>query len=431
MKIHQLKLVQRKLCAFVDIFRPIFGRSERGHWCGMYLSGLMVDGERKSVSAIASRLVGGNEQALQQFVNQSPWPHEEVQERLVDWISEKFSIRKGVLILDDTTLPKKGKKSVGVAHQYSGRSGGIASCQSIVSWHLASGGQHFPLMAELFLPDTWIQDPQSLDQACVPEGKRKKRKKWEIALELLDRLKKKNLPYKILTMDAGYGISKEFLGKLDERGEKYIAQIPSNQSVWPADVQVFRSVTAGKLWKYDHLKNPAEKPLRIDSLAHKIPAKKWKTVRLQTRERRQVKVYAVRVREVQIRYYYPGREMWLLIEKEQDGNLKYYVSNMPERTSPNKMIQAAHARWNIEQGYQQLKEELGLDHFEGRSWPGLHHHITLTFMAHVFLSSLQVRSQKKMFSLDSFDSKNHQPSFTTPSLSRMPSLDSLSRSDFL
>jgi len=171
MNLKELRTVQKELAAFVEFFRTELGRSERRHWCGMYLSGLMLDGERKSVDPMAQRLEGGDTQAMSQFLNQSPWAFEPVQARLREFFDYRFKLEAedGFLILDDTTFPKKGKHSVGVAHQYCGALGKQANCQTLVSWQFASPQIHFPLSGELYLPESWTLDPRRMKRVGVPE----------------------------------------------------------------------------------------------------------------------------------------------------------------------------------------------------------------------------------------------------------------------
>lgn len=156
----ELKKIQRELSAFIEYFRPELGRLERRHWCVMYMSGLILDGERKSIESMAERLDGGDVQAVRQFVGQSPWPFEPVQAKLRELFVHRFKPRQedSFFILDDTTFPKKGKNSVGVAHQYWGALGKQVNCQTLVSWHFASPKIHLPLSAEIYLPESWTSE---------------------------------------------------------------------------------------------------------------------------------------------------------------------------------------------------------------------------------------------------------------------------------
>jgi len=397
MHLRELRAVQKELSGFVDHFKSELGRSERRHWCGMYLSGLLLDGERKSIEPMAARLNGGDVQSLSQFVNQSPWAFEPVQERLRNLLLERLKPESGFLILDDTAFPKKGIYSVGVSHQYCGALGKQANCQSLVSWQFASPEVHFPLHAELYLPASWTNDPRRMKKAGVPERRTGFQEKWRLALELLDSFRA-DVPHQAILCDAGYGQSKEFLHALDERNESFIASIPSTMSFWPAEIKTHAPVAkTGRPRKFQTVRDSRKKPLQAQKWAKRLIAKPdaWKTIVLPHQRRKKIEVAAIRVREVDNGYHRrPGVERWLLIEKFGAG-FKYYLSNLPAETLPRELAVAAHCRWKIEQGYQQLKEELGLDHFEGRTWQGFHHHVTLCFMAYDFLLLLKQKWSKK------------------------------------
>lgn len=402
MKLNELRSVRNKLGDFVSEFKEFLGRSERIHWCEMYLSGLLLEGERKSIEPMANRLPGGDKQAMQQFVNQSPWEHEELQLHLARYLTKKIKITKAVLVLDDTSLPKKGNNSVGVARQYCGALGKIANCQSIVTWQYAvNGGDHFPIVEELYLPDNWTSDTKRLEQAGVPQKRFKFKKKWEIALDLLSRLDKLNLAYEAIVFDAGYGEIKEFWRKLDAKGKIFVAQIPESHSFWSVDIELNNKQprSGGRRRLYPEVTNKEMKALSAKKWGEQLIGKKrdvWKKVKLPLSSKPHTLVRAIRVKEVITEAYYrPGRELWLLIEKFGNDQYKYYISNASKDTSIKKLTLWAHERWKVEQGYQHLKEELGLDHFEGRSWLGLHHHITLCFMAYAFLLLLKKDRFKK------------------------------------
>lgn len=427
MNFKELKAVQKELVAFVEIFRPELGRSERRHWCGMYLSGLMLDGERKSIEPMAARLEGGDTQAMSQFVNQSPWGFEPTQARIREYLVDRFDPKaeESFLTLDDTTFPKKGKHSVGVAHQYCGAMGKQANCQTLVSWQFASPEVHFPLSGELYLPESWTSDLKRMKNAGVPERRFQFREKWRLALDQLD-LFRDQVPHEGILCDAGYGQSKEFLHALDDRNELFLAQIPSHMSFWAADVPVgFSQKRTGRKTKHETLQDRRRKPKQAKKWKKELESKPelWKTVVIPHQTRKRIEVAAIRVRETDNSYYRrPGKERWLLIEriKTTDGiEYKYHLSSFPLETAIRKLAIAAHVRWKIEQGYQQLKEELGLDHFEGRSWLGFHHHVTLCFMAYAFLQNMKLKLGKKNTLKRSTDSSR------SSSLSQSADSDSL------
>jgi len=269
----------------------------------------------------------------------------------------------------------------------------------VVSWHFAGEDVHFPLVAELYLPKEWTTDPSRMTKAGVPKRRTGFVTKWNLALSLLDRIKGK-IPYEAILFDAGYGEVRQLLSALDKRKELFIGRIPESHSFWPDDIEMITTSRSnrGRPRKHPVVADRRKKPLSAKRWMQKLLAegRPFETVKLPLEYKPSAEVLAVRVREVISQAYYrPGPTRWLLIERLGEDSFKYYVSNFPENASVQKIMALAHRRWTIEQGYQQLKEELGLDHFEGRSWTGLHHHITLCFMAYCFLI-LEKDHQKKL-----------------------------------
>ena len=383
MTLQEAEKVVREVVTYVEQFRAELGRSERRRNCGQYLSGLILPGERKSIEPIADRVVGSDAQSLQQFVNQSPWDEQSLLKKLVKLMCQRFCLKRAVLALDDTTLPKKGSASVGVAPQYCGALGKIANCQSIVTLEAVVTQQiHFPIAAQLYLPKSWIEAPERLQKVEVPKQYQRFQEKWRIALHLLDTAE---LPFAIecVVFDAGYGEIRPFLVELDQRHYTFIGQVPESHSYWSMDVETTnRQMSIGRPRQYPAIADRTEKAKSATWWGKQI--KQWQKVRLASGA--VVQAARFRVREVISQAYYrPGAERWLVIEKLQDGTVRYWVSNASQATSLKQLLAWAHSRWAIEQSYQQLKEELGLDHFEGRSWRGLNHHIVLCFMAYCFL----------------------------------------------
>jgi SRSO17 transposase len=235
----------------------------------------------------------------------------------------------------------------------------------------------------------------------VPPTKWQFQEKWKLALELLDHFRAE-LPYEAIVTDAGYGEIRPFLHALDQRQQLFVAQIPESHCFWPATVVLEeRGKLGGRPRRFPMIADPQAQPLSAKAWRQQAEAGKlrWQKITLALQRKKMVVVAAVRVRETTTQAWRrPGPERWLLIERHRDGSYKYYLSNAPPHTSVKQMVGWAHHRWQIEQGYQQLKEELGLDHFEGRSWRGLHHHLTLCFLAYGFLQLLR---QKKKRPLDS------------------------------
>lgn len=397
MTARQVTRIRQQLQEFVSGFAEELGRSERRHWCGKYLEGLLREGERKSIEPMAAR-IDGDEQALQQFVNQSPWDHRAVLHRLRQKMGASAA-GGGVLVLDDTSLPKQGRHSVGVARQYCGALGKIANCQSVVTWHwMGAAGLHWPLAAQLYLPAEWTGDAPRMNRAGVPAAEQRFREKWRMALDLLDEMKPQLPAYQAIVCDAGYGVVQPLLAELEKRAEPYVAQVPGNVAAWPAEAKaVLRQAGRGRPRQHAVVRDPTMHPRSMAGWRDWLLAqpRRWRKVRLPRADGACVRAIALRVQGSQrgSRRRQPGPMRWLLIEQLSDGLFEYYLSNLPEDTPLEALVRLAHQRWAIEQGYQQLKEELGLDHFEGRSWRGLHHHLTLCFLAFCFLARIQ--SSKK------------------------------------
>lgn len=304
------------------------------------------------------------------------------------------------LIIDDTALPKKGRHSVGVAPQYASALGKNANCQTLVSVTLAS--REVPVMVglRLFLPESWTSDVVRLQRAGVPEELRPYRTKPEIALAEIDRIRAAGVRFGCVLADAGYGLSESFRQGLSERGLTWAVGIPFKQKVYPADVSMVFPVAARGRPK----KNAIPDVTSVSAQAT-LEAAKWRQVswRRGTKGKLSARFAAVRVRVADGppqrihdmgAQHLPGEEVWLVGEHRSTGERKYYLSNLPANTPIKQLAGAIKARWVCEQAHQQLKEELGLDHFEGRSWKGLHRHALMSMIALAFLQSLRLKQAK-------------------------------------
>ena len=425
MRLQEIEHMKEKLKDFVYSFKSILGRSERVRQCEDYLCGLMMNGDRKSVEPMAKRIPGGNVQNMQQFVNQSPWDHEAVQMELLEKMKGLTGGGKGVLILDDTSFPKKGTKSVGVASQYSGLLGKIANCQIMVSWHYYGKTGHWPINAELYLPTEWTTDKERMKKAGVPRRRFRLIKRWEMALELLKKIRGR-IPHEAIVFDGWFGIVRPFLKELDDLNELFVGRIPGSHTFWRDDVPLNeKRYLNGRPRKYTRVTDQRMRPFSARRWAEKLTgSKEWKTFRLPTKTEKYVTAIGIRVREA-IRKTNTGLgpERWLIIEKYEQEQ-RYYVSNFPKNTSLKKMIYLYHKRSRIEQGYQQLKEELGMDHFEGRSWIGFHHHVTLSFMAYCFLHAMRMKNKKKHYITNPSANQAMDPyPFNRSAMSQVSSLD--------
>jgi len=398
-----LKALDRRLEQFLEDLTEPMGRSERRHWARLYLKGLLLDGERKSIEPIAER-VGGDVQALRQFLGQSPWEVTEVQRRLalkvVDLLSEPE-----VWIIDETAFPKAGEHSVGVARQYCGTLGKVANCQVAVSLHWSSAESSCPIVWRLYLPKPWLEDTERAAEVKLPLGMAY-RSKTELALEVIDQALQWELPRLPVVADSFYGDDFGFRQALRERGLSYAVQVEPRTVVWTEDPNqpLPPPKRAGRPRKYPPLE-ALPHPQDLRSLAEQLPASAWRSVTWRQGskgpQRSRFAMMAVWAAHGWRKQEHPPRvPEWLLVEwpKDSQGPIKYWLAQLGSpRPGLRRLVRIARARWRVELDYRELKEELGLDHYEGRHWLGWHHHICLVSIAHAFLRSEQARLKKNFW----------------------------------
>ena len=397
----QVERCHKRLERFLaDLLEPV-GRSERRHWGGVYVRGLLLNGERKSIEPLAARVPDGNVQAMQQFVGQSPWSWTPLWERLGKRMTAELE-PDSAWVVDDTGFPKQGDHSVGVARQYSGTLGKTANCQVAVSIHLVSENGNAPLGWRLYLPESWAEDKQRRQEAGIP-AKIAFVPKWQLALEIIDQMRSWGLPDRVVLADAGYGESTEFREALEQRQLRYAVGVGPQVGVWlkPPKPQMLKPKSKGRppsAWHYGD-----QRPLALKAVA--LKAKGWRTIRWREGSKGwlESRFWAMRVQPSHGFHEGepPHKEVWLLVEwpESAEAPLKYFLCDLPEHYTLRRLVRLAKSRWQIEQGYQQLKEELGLDHYEGRNWQGWHHHVTLVMMAYAFLT-LETLRHKKNFWVD-------------------------------
>ena len=383
--------------------RPFQGRlnhKARRRMCPAYVSGLIGPGDRKSIQPMAERLALGSYDRLHHFISSGVWDAAPVEAELLVQADKLVGGRDAVLVIDDTAILKKGKHSVGVASQYCSALGKVANCQTLVSLTLARREVPIMLALRLFLPESWTSDPSRLKRAGVPRAYRKPRTKAEVALEELDRVIEAGVRFACVLTDAGYGQSASFRQGLTARKLSWAVGIPRHLKVYPADVKMIQPTTqrGRPRQSIPHvLSRPAEDVLgkaQWRKISWRLGTKGKLKARFAARRVRVADGPAQRIRG-KGKQHLPGEEVWLVGEHRTTGEKKYYLANLPTKTDLRKLAAAIKARWVCEQAHQQLKEEIGLDHFEGRCWQGLHRHALMTMIAYAFLQHRRLATAKR------------------------------------
>ncbi len=377
-----MERLRGELSEFVaDVFASVPRRDQR-RWGACCLRGLMLDGRRKSIQPMAERLPDGNMQALQQFVNQSPWDPLPVRQRIAQRLTEV--VTPEVWVVDDVSFPKCGTASVGVARQYCGAVGKRANCQVAVSVHAATDTASCPLNWELYLPREWTDEPGRCRKAGVPDHVAHQ-EKWRLALGLLDTLTGWQLKAPVVVADAGYGVCTPFRLGLEERGLAYVLALTGKEVAHPEHALPHQPDYGGlgppTLPRY---RTP---PHAVSVLASEAGDGRFTEV---TWRRGSKGVMTSRFAVLTVR---PAGKQSLAAVQEagggrnrQDAPTGYWISNLPVTTPVTDLVRWAKMRWRIEHDYRELKHGLGLDHFEGRTWRGWHHHVTLVTAAQAFLT---------------------------------------------
>ncbi|MBM4394457.1 MAG: IS701 family transposase [Deltaproteobacteria bacterium] len=380
------------------------GKSRRRGPLGAYCTGLLIPGERKSMEPMAARLdptrVQAMHQSLQNFVSQAAWCDEAVltaaREYALPVMEEHGSIE--AWLVDDTGYPKQGKHSVGVARQYCGMLGKTMNCQAAVTTFVANESASLPVAHRLYLPEKWAADPERRKKAGVSDSVQF-RTKWEIALDQVEWMMKAGIPDGVVGADAGYGDVTAFRDGLTKLGRAYVVGIRKGIAVWgpgkgpaPAPEYPGRGRPATRLRRdKDH------KPESVLKPATALPPEAWQQVNWREGTQGEMSSRFARVRvwaaHLDDRRTEPPPTEWLLIEwpESEPEPTKHWLSTLPEDTDITTLVRLAKLRWRIERDYEELKQEVGFAHFEGRGWRGFHHHAALSIAAYAFLVAERAR----------------------------------------
>jgi SRSO17 transposase len=390
---------ERELERWLTPYLDGFEHKVRRRWAPVYLRGLLLPGERKSIEPIVERVAPDEKEQIHHFVATSTWDTAPIEVVHAERCNELVGGPDAHLIIDDTALPKKGVHSVGVAHQYCGALGKQANCQSLVSLTLARDDVPIPIALRLYLPEAWASDLERREKARVPDDI-SFRPKWRIALDEIDRLLEHRVQFGDVLADAGYGSCGEFRAELTKRKLLWTVGVLSTQTGYPASVRLRPPTPKTPSARTPKRGIPTDKSRSVAKLIEELgpDAIRRVTWRKGTKGPLSGRFAMLRVRPADgprthpNNYHLPGDEVWLIAEFRTDET-KYYLSNLPASASFKSIVSAIKARWSCEQMHQQMKEELGLDHFEGRSWHGLHHHALLGMIAFTFLQHIRLRAK--------------------------------------
>ncbi len=395
---------EKRLAAYLEWLARAAGHADRTEPLRNYCTGLLLDGERKSVEPMAARLapdaVQRMHESLHHFVSQSPWQDADMLRQVRDYVLPAMQ-KKGPVtawIVDETGLVKKGNHSVGVARQYCGRVGKKDNCQVAVSLSVATATGSLPIAWRLYLPEEWASDPERRREAGVPEQVQFQTKP-QIALAQIQRAVEDRVTSGVVLADEVYGSNREFREALAELGLSYSLAVRSTTTVWALEWQPLPPKPwSGKGPRATRMRrDQTHQPLTVEQLARGLPEKTWREVcwREGSKETLRSRFAALRVRPAYGDDRKGGQqpEQWLLIEwpagaAEPSG---YWLASLPVRTSLKRLVGISKHRWVIERDYEELKQELGLGHYEGRNWRGFHHHGTLCIAAYGFLMAERSR----------------------------------------
>ena len=382
-------------------FAPLFGSQPAQDHALTYLRGLLLHEGRKNIEAMALHFNEGKVRPLQEFLAASPWDHRRVQQEIQTVFAQTLVPATSqwtigtVGVIDESSFPKKGKRSVGVARQWGGRLGKKDNCQVGVYLVGVTPAGTALVEHQVYLPEEWILDPKRRRQAGIPRSITF-RTKPQLALDLHARVRAAGqVSFDWLVFDELYGRNEDFLAELERRQHRYVGEVPVTTTVWTKDPATQIPAYSGRGRQPTH---PVRDSVRkVAEVAAALPAAAWQVLCLWDGAGEPVVFAFAAVRVWAMRNHKPGPPIWLLIRRPVSGagEVKYYVSNAPEQTSLQVLALVSGCRLRVEEYFEDSKGYLGMGHHEGRSWQGWHHHMTLVALAHLLVTGVRLRLKKK------------------------------------
>lgn len=401
MDAQEIRRLKPELTRYLDRFAGCFSRKDTRAHLPVYVGGQLSDLPRKSVEPIALA-AGRPVRTLQEFLSQLCWDEDAVRRCLQEMVAKEHADQHSIGVIDETSDVKKGSKTPGVQRQWCGSAGKTENC--IVTVHLAyaAGDFHCLLDGELFLPESWGADRDRCREAGIPE-EMTYRPKWKIALEQYDRARSHGVCFQWLTFDEGYGAKGPFLRALDERGQKYVAEVPVFMTGWLSEPKVTsrRRQRTGRPCNIPRLTKDSPRPQRIDELLTAHPTLRdqpWERYRVKDGEKGpmvwEVK-HAMLIRPNKNRL--PAERVHLLVARNvlDEKEVKFFLSNAPQETPVATLLLVAFSRWRVERCFQDQKQDLGLDAWEGRRYLGLKRHLILSSVSYLFLAKTRAKRREK------------------------------------
>lgn len=389
---------QRRFDEYIGVLAAAMGHADRLAPLHHYCTGLILPGQRKSVEPMAAITSPGRLKAqhnsLLHFVGNSPWDDADILAAVRGYVLPSLQHKSRYLVwpVDDTGIVKKGKHSVGVARQYCGQVGKQENCQVAVSLTIANDFGSLPIAYRLYLPESWANDAERRRKAQVPDDVEFLTKP-QIALSQIEDAVRAGVPRGPVLADAAYGNEHGFRTRITELGLQYCVGIQSTTTVWPPGMSPLPPLPRQRMGRPPTRvrRAPDHKPISVKELAQSLAPSQYRAItwREGTRAAMRSRFAAVRVRAAHRddTRSAPHAEEWLLIEwpPDEPAPTKYWLSTLPKKTTLKELVNVAKLRWRIERDYEELKDEFGLDHYEGRKWRGFHHHATLCIAVYAFL----------------------------------------------